>query len=131
MSATLAPVTDEHVRQFRVLVQALTANGPVPELPPLPGPAAVIRDAPVQSDVLAALAVAGFRGVRLTKYGAKPCFQIPAADLRETMVGARKPSAADGSPCTRGRFRKSSWMVGRCCRGACGCVSVVRRWRSR
>jgi SAM-dependent methyltransferase len=81
----------------RVLVHVLTANGPVPELSPLPGPAAVVREAPVQSDVLAALTTAGFRGLRLTKYGAKPCFQIPAADLRETMVEARKPSAADGS----------------------------------
>jgi catechol 2,3-dioxygenase-like lactoylglutathione lyase family enzyme len=80
----------------RLFVHVLTADRPVAELPPLPGPAAVVRMTPQQAEVLTAVAAAGFVGARMIKYGAKPCFQVPAADLRETQVEAFKPAVADG-----------------------------------
>ena len=81
----------------RLFVHVLTADRPLGEVPPLPGPAAVVRHAPLPADVLAAVAAAGFVGARLVKYNAKPCFQVPAADLRETQLEAFKPAAANGT----------------------------------
>jgi catechol 2,3-dioxygenase-like lactoylglutathione lyase family enzyme len=81
----------------RLFVHVLTADRSVAELPPLPGPAAVVRHTPPQAAVLTEVAEAGFVGVRMVKYDVKPCFQVPAADLRETQVEAFKPAAADGT----------------------------------
>jgi catechol 2,3-dioxygenase-like lactoylglutathione lyase family enzyme len=81
----------------RLFVHVLTADREVPELPPLPGPAAVCKYAPQQSDTLAAVAAAGFAGARMVKYDAKPCFRLPAADLRETQIEAFKSAAAGGT----------------------------------
>jgi catechol 2,3-dioxygenase-like lactoylglutathione lyase family enzyme len=81
----------------RLFVHVLTADRPVSEVPPLPGPAAVVQHTPQQSEVLATVAAAGFTSGRMTKYNAKPCFQVPAADLRETQVEAWKPAPMDGT----------------------------------
>jgi catechol 2,3-dioxygenase-like lactoylglutathione lyase family enzyme len=80
----------------RLFVHVLTADREAGELPPLPGPAAVCKHAPHQAEMVRAVADAGFTGVRMVKYDTKPCFQVPAADLRETQVEAFKPTAADG-----------------------------------
>jgi hypothetical protein len=81
----------------KLFVHVLTADRPVRELSLLPGSAAVVRHTPLQSDMLSTVSGAGFTGTRMVKYGAKPCFRIPAAELRETQIEAWKRAVADGS----------------------------------
>ena len=81
----------------KVFVHVLTADRAVAELPTLPGPAAVVRHAPLQTEMVSAVSAAGFGGVRMVKYNAKPCFQVPAADLRETQIEGWKRPPAPGS----------------------------------
>lgn len=80
----------------RVALHVLTADRPLAGPPSLPGPAASVKAVPTDADLLASLERAGFADVRLTKFGAAPCFRIDGAELRETMAEAFVPAAESG-----------------------------------
>lgn len=77
----------------RVSVHCLTADRAVTDKLSLPGPAAVVKNVPVDVDLLGKLEERGFTGIRLTKFGASPCFHVNGAQMRETMIEAYKPAA--------------------------------------
>jgi hypothetical protein len=63
---------------------------------PLPGPAAVVEEVPVDTELLGWVAEAGFGDVQLLKFGSTPSFTVRGVELRETIVQAIKaPSEAD------------------------------------
>ena len=76
-----------------VQMHVLTADRPLEGPLNLPGPASVVQQVPPLDTLLAALTAAGLAQLRLTRYGAQPCFQIGGANLRETMIEAVKPAA--------------------------------------
>ena len=63
--------------------------------PGLPGPAASVRFVPHESDPVHLLEAAGFQGLRLVKFDAKPCFQREGVAMREQQLEGFKP--AEGS----------------------------------
>ena len=79
----------------RIALHILTADHPISNELSLPGPAAYVDAVPVDTELLASLERAGFVGVRLTKFGPNPCFRAGGSELRETMIEAFTPSAAD------------------------------------
>jgi catechol 2,3-dioxygenase-like lactoylglutathione lyase family enzyme len=93
----------------RILLHVLTADRAIAGELSLAGPAAKVKHAPVDRDLLRALEAAGFAGIQLTKYGASPCFEAAGAEMRETMIMAVKPEAASngdgGVAVYRGPFR--------------------------
>jgi catechol 2,3-dioxygenase-like lactoylglutathione lyase family enzyme len=99
----------------RLFVHVLTADRPVAALPRLPGPAAVVRHTPSQAEMMAAVSAAGFTGLRMVKYDAKPCFTLPAVDLRETQIDAFTPAPADGfrKVLFKGPFKEVTLDTGR------------------
>jgi DNA-binding transcriptional ArsR family regulator/catechol 2,3-dioxygenase-like lactoylglutathione lyase family enzyme len=77
----------------RVVLHQLTADRPLLDgVPSLPGPAAVVRDVPVDRDVLAWAEEAGFDQIRLIKFSSAPTFETDGVTLREMIVEARKPA---------------------------------------
>jgi hypothetical protein len=63
---------------------------------PLPGPAVVVDEVPVDAELLGWVTEAGFGDVRLLKFGSAPSFTVQGVELRETIVEAIKPpSEAD------------------------------------
>jgi catechol 2,3-dioxygenase-like lactoylglutathione lyase family enzyme len=77
----------------RIVLHVLVTEKELPGgLRPLPGPAAVVQRAPLESEPLFALETAGFVGVMLEKFGGSPCFQQDAIGMREMLVSARKPA---------------------------------------
>jgi catechol 2,3-dioxygenase-like lactoylglutathione lyase family enzyme len=93
----------------RLTIHCLTADCAVTGELQLPGPAAVVRNVPIDVELLALLADRGFQGVRLTRFGASPCFHVNGAQMRETMVVAYKPAACEGNLAVvvyRGPFRE-------------------------
>ena len=77
----------------RVVLHQLTADRPlVNGVPSLPGPAAAVRDIPVDQDVLAWTEEAGFDQIRLIKFSSAPTFESDGVTLREMIVEARKPA---------------------------------------
>jgi DNA-binding transcriptional ArsR family regulator/SAM-dependent methyltransferase len=77
----------------RVVLHQLTADRPlVNGVPALPGPAAAVRDIPVDRDVLAWAEEAGFDQIRLIKFSSAPTFESDGVTLREMIVEARKPA---------------------------------------
>jgi DNA-binding transcriptional ArsR family regulator/catechol 2,3-dioxygenase-like lactoylglutathione lyase family enzyme len=77
----------------RVVLHQLTADRPLSNgVPSLPGPAAVVREVPVDRDVLAWAEEAGFDQIRLIKFSSAPTFEFDGVTLREMIVEARKPA---------------------------------------
>jgi catechol 2,3-dioxygenase-like lactoylglutathione lyase family enzyme len=93
----------------RLFVHVLTAERPFLGEPGLPGPAAVVRHVPVDSDVVALVEASGFEGVRFLKFDASPCFVRDGVPMRETQVEAWAPSRDPRPPVTavyKGPFRE-------------------------
>lgn len=82
----------------RLLVKCLTAEQPVRGALGLSGPAAAVRAAPVDLELLQAIERAGFSGVRLTRFGASACFVAQGVQLRETTIEALRPLGATVAP---------------------------------
>ncbi len=88
------------IEAFRVLrpagtirVHGLVADRPFPGVPQLPGPAAMVREIPVETAPLAELAAAGFVGLQCDKLGDIHCFQAGGVELRELQLSAARPYA--------------------------------------
>jgi catechol 2,3-dioxygenase-like lactoylglutathione lyase family enzyme len=80
----------------RIVLHHLTCDSPLPpDSLPLPGPAAVVEDVPVDTQLLASLEEAGFCESRLLKFGSTPSFSVGGVELRETIVQALKPHDAE------------------------------------
>ena len=101
----------------RLALHLLTADRPLAQPPSLPGPAAYVTAVPVDTDLLASLERAGFADLRLTKFGATPCFKAAGAEMRETMIEgfAPQPTTAEATVLVvyRGPFRELSDDAGR------------------
>jgi catechol 2,3-dioxygenase-like lactoylglutathione lyase family enzyme len=79
----------------RVVLHHLTGESPLPTGSlPLPGLASVVEDVPIDADMLGWLADAGFCDVRLLKFGGKASFTVQGVELRETIIEAHRPHAA-------------------------------------
>lgn len=101
-----APLSDEEERRLFALAFEATAPGgtlrvhcltadSTPEGPlDLTGPAAVVQRTPVLTDLLARIAEAGFAGAELSTYRGGACFRAGGAELRETMIVARRPESS-------------------------------------
>lgn len=77
----------------RVQLHLLTADRPLGDAPlKLPGHAAAVEHVPVDAELLAAFADAGYANPRYTLRAASPCFRIGPAELRETRIEASKPA---------------------------------------
>lgn len=73
----------------RVELHMLTSDRALSEEPlHLPGPAAAVQVAPIDRDVLAWLAEAGFSRPGFAYRASAPCFRVGAAELRETRLEA-------------------------------------------
>ncbi len=77
----------------RLFVHVLSAERPFAGEPGLPGPAAAVRFVPVDTDVVGWVETAGFQGLRLLKFDAKPCFVREGVPMRETQLEAWQPAA--------------------------------------
>jgi len=86
----LSQVSEKLKSGGRLGIHCLTANRPLDQVPELPGPASVVKSTPCLESLLQALETAGFSAIRLTKYGRRACFTAGDAELRETMIEARK-----------------------------------------
>lgn len=99
-----APITEDRKRTilqeaFRILkpggklfVHVLTAESPLQDMPSLPGPAAAVKEAPVESLIPQLLAATGFVRVEMVKFKAKPCFVIDGKSFRELQLNGYKPA---------------------------------------
>jgi catechol 2,3-dioxygenase-like lactoylglutathione lyase family enzyme len=100
----------------RLFVHVLTAERPFAGDPGLPGPASAVKHVPVDADVIGLVEAAGFEGVRLLKFDAKPCFVRDGVPLRETQIEAyRRPAVCCGEAVTvvyKGPFRELSDDLG-------------------
>ncbi len=80
----------------RVVLHHLTGASSLPAGSlPLPGPAAVVEEVPVDTALLGWVAEAGFGDVRLLKFGSTPSFAVQGVELRETIVHATKPPSQE------------------------------------
>jgi catechol 2,3-dioxygenase-like lactoylglutathione lyase family enzyme len=80
----------------RVVLHHLTAEAPLPPGSlPLPGPAAVVKEVPVDTELLAWLEEAAFGDVQLLKFSGTPSFTLQGVQLRETIVQALRPPKAE------------------------------------
>jgi catechol 2,3-dioxygenase-like lactoylglutathione lyase family enzyme len=80
----------------RIVLHHLTSGAPLPPNSlPLPGPASVVEQVPLDADLLAWLERAAFCDVRLLKFGSTPSFTLGGVELRETIVQAVKPLLAE------------------------------------
>lgn len=93
----------------RLFVHVLVGDRLLTAAPQLPGPAAAVQHVPLQSEPVRLLERAGFRGVRMVKFDAKPCFQRNGADLRELQLEGWRPADPGGHRVAvlyRGPFRQ-------------------------
>jgi catechol 2,3-dioxygenase-like lactoylglutathione lyase family enzyme len=81
----------------RVFAHTLVAEAPLPGAPDLPGPAAFVRHTPLEGEPARWLEEAGFGGLRLLKFDAKPCFVRHGVSLREQQLEGWAPAAGDGT----------------------------------
>lgn len=77
----------------RLFVHVLAGESAV-TAPQLPGPAAAVQFAPFETDPVRLLEAAGFVGVRMLKFDAKPCFVRDGVGMRELQLEGWKPAAA-------------------------------------
>ncbi|HKB03522.1 MAG TPA: ArsI/CadI family heavy metal resistance metalloenzyme [Gemmataceae bacterium] len=82
----------------RVFVHVLTAEKPIAGDLGLPGPAVVVRHAPVEDEPVRLLEEAGFTGVRMTKLDAQPCFVRNGVGMRELQLEGFRPAVGAGGP---------------------------------
>jgi catechol 2,3-dioxygenase-like lactoylglutathione lyase family enzyme len=61
---------------------------------PLPAPADSVRAVPVEKEAVLAVALAGFVGLSLEKFGSAPCFQQDDVQMREMLLFAWKPAGS-------------------------------------
>jgi catechol 2,3-dioxygenase-like lactoylglutathione lyase family enzyme len=73
-----------------IAVHGLVCNQPFPGTPSLPGPAAMVRRIPVETEALDALAAAGFVLLDYEKMGDIHCFQAGGVELREMRLTGQK-----------------------------------------
>jgi catechol 2,3-dioxygenase-like lactoylglutathione lyase family enzyme len=95
----------------RLFVHVLVGDRPLTAAPQLPGPAAAVQHVPLQSEPVRLLEWSGFRGVRMVKFDAKPCFQRNGADMRELQLEGWRPAEPTGPRVAvlyRGPFRQIS-----------------------
>lgn len=92
-------------------IHVLSASSPLGNGPlQLPGPAAIVRHVPIDSEIVKWLEDAGFSAIQFTKLGDTPCFTVNGVEMRETKLAAYKSVA--GSPANgntvlyKGPFRK-------------------------
>jgi catechol 2,3-dioxygenase-like lactoylglutathione lyase family enzyme len=94
----------------RLFVHVLVAEKPLPGPPQLPGPAAYVRHVPVENEPVRLLEEAGFQGIQLVKFDAKPCFVRDGVAMREMqLVGWKAGPPAAGESVTvlyKGPFRQ-------------------------
>jgi SAM-dependent methyltransferase len=79
----------------RVFVHVLTGEAAV-AMPGLGGAAAAVQAVPQEREPMEALERAGFVGVRLLKYEAKPCFVRDGVAMREMQLEAFAPPSDEG-----------------------------------
>jgi len=80
----------------RIVLHHLTSDAPLPPNSlPLPGPASVVEEVPLDAELLGWLESAAFCDVRLLKFGSTPSFTLGSVELRETIVHAIKPLPAE------------------------------------
>jgi len=94
-----------------IFVHVLVGDKALTAAPQLPGPAAAVQHVPLQSEPVRLLERSGFRGVRMLKFDAKPCFQRNGADLRELQLEGWRPGESAGGRVAvlyRGPFRQVS-----------------------
>lgn len=75
----------------RVFVHVLAGEKPV-ESPGLPGPAAAVQSVPLETEPVALLEEAGFVGMRMLKFDAKPCFVRGGVGMRELQLEGFAPA---------------------------------------
>jgi catechol 2,3-dioxygenase-like lactoylglutathione lyase family enzyme len=78
----------------KLVLHLLTADQPLENLQPLPGPAGAVQVVPQLDEVLAALAATGFVDAQLVTYSGSPCFTQQGVELRETRIEAFTRPAA-------------------------------------
>jgi catechol 2,3-dioxygenase-like lactoylglutathione lyase family enzyme len=74
----------------RLFVHVLTAESRLFGEPGLPGPASVVRHVPLEGEPIKRLEVAGFTGIRMVKFDAKPCFVRNGIAMRELQLEGYK-----------------------------------------
>jgi catechol 2,3-dioxygenase-like lactoylglutathione lyase family enzyme len=80
----------------RVFLHTLVAERPTAGAPDLPGPAAAVRHTPPEGVTVRLVEAAGFAGVRMLKFDAKPCFVRNGVGMREQQLEGFKPAAVRG-----------------------------------
>ena len=78
----------------RLFVHVLVAERPLSASPQLPGPASAVQHTPLESEPVRLLEEAGFTGVRMEKFDAKPCFVREGIGLRELQLAGFKPGGS-------------------------------------
>jgi catechol 2,3-dioxygenase-like lactoylglutathione lyase family enzyme len=81
----------------RVAVHGLTGDKPFPGKPALPGLASLVQHVPVDVEVMAALASAGFQSLFFEKLGDIHCFHVGGVELREMRLVGLRPACDPGS----------------------------------
>jgi catechol 2,3-dioxygenase-like lactoylglutathione lyase family enzyme len=76
----------------KVTARGLVGSAFVGE-PNLPGPAAVVKRVPLETELVRELAAAGFVGVHITKFGEAPYLTLGGVEMREQCLAAVKPLA--------------------------------------
>ena len=75
----------------RLVVHNLVADRPFRDgFRQLPAPANYVQSVPVEKEVLLPVALAGFVGLSLEKFGSAPCFQQDDVQMRELLLHAWK-----------------------------------------
>jgi hypothetical protein len=78
----------------KLFVHVLTTERPLTQTPQLPGPAAAVQHVPQESVPPRLLEEAGFVGVEMIKFSAKPCFVVGGVAMRELQLIGFKPGTA-------------------------------------
>jgi catechol 2,3-dioxygenase-like lactoylglutathione lyase family enzyme len=79
----------------QIMIHGLVSDRPLPGgFPRLPGPAALVRHTPVETQPIRLLEEHGFVGTFAQKFGISPNFQHEGCKMRELLVCAWKPAAA-------------------------------------
>jgi hypothetical protein len=77
----------------RLVLHQLTGDRPFSDgVPSLPGPAVVVKEVPVDRELLSWVEDGGFEQIRLVKFAGTPCFEREGVAMRETIIEARKPT---------------------------------------
>lgn len=96
--ALLAEAKRALKRGARISVHGLVSDAPFPGKPSLPGPAAMVRSVPVETEPLRKLRLAGFVGMFYERLGDIHCFSVDGIELRELQLVGFKPfSDIDGA----------------------------------